>query len=59
MPESLDEIEEHEMRRRLLAQARLGDKAAKAELFDLYGVIVHAGTERKQPISEGKQASAF
>jgi len=42
---SLDESEEQELRRRLLTQARQGDPAAKAELFDLYGVVVYAGTE--------------
>ena len=47
---SLDEVEEHELRRRLLARARLGDAAAKAELFDLYGAIVYSMTERGKPI---------
>jgi hypothetical protein len=47
---SLDEVEEQELRRRLLARARLGDAAAKAELFDLYGAIVYSMTERGQPI---------
>jgi len=56
---SLDIVEEHELRRRLLAQARMGDAAAKAELFDLYGVIVHAGTGRRQQMGEGKETSAF
>ena len=56
---SLDEIAEHELRRRLLAQARVGDAAAKAELFDLYGVTVYAGTERRQPIGKGKKTTAF
>ena len=53
MPFSLDEVEEQDLRRRLLAQARLGDAAAKAELFDLYGVVVYAGSERRQAIAPG------
>ena len=56
---SLDIVEEHELRRRLLAQARVGDAAAQAELFDPYGVTVYAGTERMQPIGDGNEASAF
>jgi hypothetical protein len=47
---SLDEVEEHELRRRLLAQARLGDAAAKAELLDLYGAIVYSMTEQGKPV---------
>jgi hypothetical protein len=53
MPFSLDEAEEQELRRRLLAQARLGDAAAKAELYDLYGVVVYAGTEPRQAVAPG------
>jgi len=54
---SLDEAEEQELRRRLLAQARLGDAAAKAELFELYGVVVYQPAEQRHPASEGRETS--
>ena len=36
----LDELEERELRRTLLAQSRAGDATAQARLFALYGVRV-------------------
>jgi hypothetical protein len=36
----LDEMEERELRRTLLAQSRTGDAMAQARLFELYGVRI-------------------
>ena len=36
----LDEIEEKELRRSLLAESRTGDTMAQARLYDLYGVRI-------------------
>ncbi len=41
----LEQVEERELRRQLLMQARAGDQTAKAKLFDLYGVRVSSPTE--------------
>lgn len=41
----LEEVEERELRRQLLSQARTGDPNAKARLFDLYGVRVYSPAE--------------
>jgi hypothetical protein len=41
----LDEMEERELRRCLLNQSRAGDAAARAKLFELYGVTVSSQTE--------------
>ena len=45
----LDEMEERELRRSLLAQSRAGDAVAQARLFELYGVRVVSPTEADRP----------
>lgn len=59
-PHYLTQEEELEARRILLADARKGDRKAKTELMESYGVKIYSQAERKrtkvvQPLTPSKQ----
>ncbi len=60
-PHYLTQEEELEARRILLAGARKGDRKAKTELMESYGVKIYSEAERKrtkvvEPLTPSKQA---
>lgn len=59
-PHYLTQEEELESRRVLLAEARKGDRKAKTELMESYGVKIYSQAERKrtkvvEPLTPSKQ----